>query len=171
MTKILITGRPGCGKTTTIKYLAKQGFTTFNTDDVADATVLQNMTTGEVIPWPKEQVDWTTYAWNWQRPVIERLLATSDTVILAGTASNQVEFYPLFDYVFVMMVSPETLRHHLERHEHESHHLPGVIDRKVTSHAQKQEQLLSHGGIAVNGDQPTADIARDIVEQCHITSK
>lgn len=165
MTKVLLTGRPGCGKTTTIQFLRDHGTTAFNTDDIDDATALQNIETGEIIAWPKDEVDWTKFAWNWQRPVLERLLAEDDLVILGGTASNQVKLYELFDYVFVLTVSPETLRHHLEHHEHDSHHLPGVIDRKVSRHLELQEIQLAQGGVPLDGNRPTSEIAQELLQR------
>jgi DNA polymerase III delta prime subunit len=53
MSKLLITGRQGCGKTTAIKLLERNGFTAFNTDDIADATRLENKVTGEKSTGPK----------------------------------------------------------------------------------------------------------------------
>lgn len=61
MSKLLITCRQGCGKTTAIKALERNSFTTFNTDDVANATRLENKLTGETFDWPEGKVDWSTY--------------------------------------------------------------------------------------------------------------
>jgi dephospho-CoA kinase len=53
MSKFLITGRQGSGKTTVIKQLQKLGYTAYNTDDLPDVTKLQDKETGETIEWPE----------------------------------------------------------------------------------------------------------------------
>lgn len=58
MTKVLLTGLPGCGKTTTVNFLTQNGITAFDTDEIEGATCLENIETGKVIEWPEGQVDW-----------------------------------------------------------------------------------------------------------------
>lgn len=110
------------------------------------------------------------FAWNWQKPDIEKLLATDDVVIMGGVTSNQTDFYDLFDYVFVMTVSQETLRQRLEQHEHKSHHLLGVIDRKVALLPEKQASMINiPKAIKLDSNRPTFEIARNILQMCYIT--
>lgn len=169
MGKYLITGRQGCGKTTVIKQLQQLGFTAYNTDDLPEATKLQNIESGEVIEWPKTAVDWTKYAWNWQKPEIERLLASSDTVFLGGVVSNQKDFYPLLDTVFILTVSEQSLRGRLQSHEHESHHLPGEIDRIINNHTAKQQQFIDDGAVPINGERSASEIADEILQQIKLS--
>jgi len=163
MSKFLVTGRQGCGKTTAIKLLERNGFAAFNTDDIANATRLENKITGETIDWPSGKVDWTVYAWNWQRQVIEGLLSRDETVFLGGVVSNQKDYYNLFDKIFVLMVSASTLEQHLQTHEHASHHLPGEVERILTDHQVKQQALVDGGGIPVDANRPTIEIVQDIL--------
>ena len=102
MGKYLITGRQGSGKTTVIKQLQKLGYTAYNTDDLPDVTKLQNKETNETIDWPEGKVDWSRYAWNWQKPEIEKLLASDEIVFIGAVVSNQVDFYPMFDKVLLL---------------------------------------------------------------------
>ncbi|MDB5175689.1 MAG: hypothetical protein JWM81_547 [Candidatus Saccharibacteria bacterium] len=165
MGKYLITGRQGSGKTTLIKFLQEQGYTAFNTDDLPDVTRLQDRQTGEVIDWPEGGVDWTKYAWNWQEQALKNLLATNDTVFVGGVVSNQADLYDLFDKVFVLIVDAKTLRTRLETHEHQSHHLPGVIDRILTNHEIKQKLFVEDGGIPISANGTAAEIADAILSQ------
>lgn len=159
----MITGRQGSGKTTVIKLLQQRGFTAYNTDDLPDVTKLQNTTTGEVIAWPDGPVDWATYAWNWQKPQLLQLLAGDTTVFIGGVVSNQKDFYDLFDTVFVITVSENTLRARLEAHEHTSHHVPGVIDRILAGHDQKQADLMGKNTVAISGEAKPNEIADEIL--------
>ncbi|MEI6864378.1 MAG: AAA family ATPase [Candidatus Adlerbacteria bacterium] len=165
MGKYFITGRQGSGKTTVIKLLQERGFTAYNTDDLPEATKLQDKETGEVIVWPEGKVDWAKYAWNWQRPEIERLLASDETVFLGAIVSNQADFYPLFDKVFVITVDSDTLRQRLEAHEHESHHLPGEIERMLVDHESKQEKFIKAGAEPISGGRPPEEIVDDILKR------
>jgi broad-specificity NMP kinase len=168
MGKYLITGRQGSGKTTVIKLLEEQGYTAYNTDDLPEATKLQNKETGEVIDWPDGNVDWSMYAWNWQKPEIELLLASDDTVFLGAVVSNQVDFYPMFDKVFVITVRSEALRQRLSVHEHASHYLPGVIDRILTNHSEKQQRFIEEGAISISGEKPPKEIVEEILSNADI---
>ncbi len=165
MGKYLITGRQGLGKTTVIKFLQENGYTAFNTDDLPDVTKLQDRQTGEVIDWPDGKVDWSKYAWNWQEQELKKLLASGKTVFIGAVVSNQVDFYDLFDQVFVLAVDATTLRSRLETHEHESHHLPGVIERILTNHETKQKLFIEEGAIPINAKGTTAEIVAEILSQ------
>lgn len=164
MSKYLITGRQGSGKTTVIKYLQKLGYTAYNTDDLPNTTKLQNKETGEVVEWPKGKVDWSKYAWNWQKQEIEKLLNSDEVVFIGAVVSNQQDFYTMFDKVFVITVSGDTLRNRLETHEHASHHLPGVINRITNDHDKKQTLFISEGAEPISGERSTEEITNNILE-------
>ena len=163
MSKYLITGRQGSGKTTVIKQLQKLGYTAYNTDDLPNLTKLQDRETGETIEWPDGKVDWSRYAWNWQKPEIEKLLASDEIVFIGAVVSNQADFYPMFDKVFVITVSVNTLKTRLENHEHSSHHLPGEIDRITNDYEKKQASLINEGAETISGERPPKEIANNIL--------
>ncbi len=165
MGKYLITGRQGSGKTTVIKQLQKLGYTAYNTDDLLDVTKLQDKETKETIEWPEGKVDWSRYAWNWQKPEIEKLLASDEIVFIGAVVSNQVDFYPMFDKVFVITVSVNTLKTRLENHEHSSHHLPGEIDRITNDHEKKQASLINEGAEPISGEGTPSETANLILSK------
>jgi len=165
MGKYFITGRKGSGKTTVIKALQERGFTAYNTDDLPDSTKLQNKETDEVVPWPEGVVDWTKYSWNWQKPEIEKLLASDKTVFIGAVTSNQSDFYAMFDKVFLITVDSDTLRQRLEKHEHASHHQPGEIERIVSDHEGRQQRMIKEGVEPVSGTRPTDEIVEDILDR------
>lgn len=165
MGKYLITGRQGSGKTTVIKLLQKMGYTAYNTDDLPEVTKLQNIQTGETVSWPKNKVDWSRFAWNWQEEALKKILDSDETVFVGAVVSNQLTFYPLFDKIFVLIVGADTLRHRLEAHEHDSHHLPGTIDRILTDHESKQEHFINEGVVPIAANQTPEKIAEEILNR------
>jgi broad-specificity NMP kinase len=162
--KYLITGCAGSGKTTAIRLLQKLGYTAYNTDDLPNSTKLQHRKTGQTIDWPEGKVDWTEYAWNWQKSEIERLLASDQTVFIGAVVSNGVDFYHLFDKVFVITVGADTLKSRLETHEHPTHHLPGEVERILLKRQEKQDLFINRGGIPIDGEQPPEQIIYDILK-------
>ncbi|HSX05714.1 MAG TPA: hypothetical protein VLF69_04555 [Candidatus Saccharimonadales bacterium] len=168
MATFLIIGRKGSGKTSLIHLLEHNGLTAFNTDDIPGATRLENKLTGETIDWPEGRVDWSTYAWNWQRPIIEDLLSRDSLVFLGGVVSNWRDFQELFDKVFVLLVSPENLAQRLSTHEHASHHLPGEAERILAHHQQQQKEFVEAGCIPIDANRPIVEIANDILRKAGI---
>lgn len=172
MGKYFITGRQGSGKTSVIKALQARGVTAYNTDDMPGVTRLQNKETGEVVEWPESGVvDWAKYAWVWQRPEIEKLLASDEVVFLGAIVSEQGQYYPLFDKVFVLTIDAATLRERLEKHEHESHHKPGEIDRILSDHELKQQRLIKEGVETVDATRSTDEIVDDILRRVGLQGK
>ena len=166
MPAYLITGRQGSGKTSLIYELQKRGFTAHNTDDLEHVTKLENKQTGENKPFPTGQaVDWTEWSWNWQEDELKNLIASDEIVFIGGVVSNQVEFYDLFEDVFVIMVSEHTLRQRLSQHEHESHAQPGEIDRIAKNHEARQAVFLEEGAKPLEGESSTSKITDELLSR------
>lgn len=118
--------------------------------------------------WPAGAVDWTTYAWKWQKPEIEKLLVSDKTVFLGAVVSNQSDFYPLFNKVFVLTIDVAALRKRLEAHEHKSHHQPGEIERILSDHESKQQHLIKYGVETIDAARPPEEIVDDILKRVEI---
>lgn len=84
---------------------------------------------------------------------------------MGAVVSNQVDFYSLFDKIFVLSVDRATLRQRLETHEHASHHLPGEIERILTNHETKQKLLISEGTEPISGDHSPSEIVGEILKK------
>lgn len=165
MGRYLITGRPGSGKTTTLKELQARGFTTYNTDEIPGATALEIIATGEVVDWPEGPVDWDTYAWNWQESELLKLLESDDTVFIGAIVGNQEKYYQLFDKVFLLTLDKETLARRLDNHEHERTDEDKA--RAIANFDRKQDELIAQGLIQVSSMQPVEAIVDEILS--HIT--
>ncbi len=172
MAKILITGRQGCGKTSVIRELQRRGFTAYNTDDIKNVTKLQNVQTGEFVNWPETGVvDWTMYAWNWQKEELIKLLESDEHIFIGGVVSNQLDFYHLFDEVFVITVSENTLRKRLSSHEHRTHHEHGEIDRIARNHQKRQNLFIAEGAKPIDGEYTTEEIVDNLIKMLSLESE
>lgn len=86
MTRILVTGMSGTGKSTLLADLARRGHTTVETD-----------------------VDgWTTAEGLWDEPRITALLDAHASLVIAGTVENQGSFRDRFDHV-VLLTAPSDI--------------------------------------------------------------
>lgn len=107
MTRVLLTGMSGTGKSTVIAELAARGFRAIDTDynglsELVDAPddEFTGLTTGQ--------------DWIWREDRIHELLSEDvDLMFLSGCASNQRTFYPYFDHIVLLTAPPPVIAHRL----------------------------------------------------------
>lgn len=102
MTRVLVTGMSGAGKSTVIAALGERGHRAVDTD------------TDEWSRWvtlPDGSRDWV-----WREDAIARLLAEDDgrALFVAGCKTNQGRFYPQLDAVVLLTAPLETLLARIE---------------------------------------------------------
>jgi shikimate kinase len=83
VTKILVTGMSGTGKSSALRALAARGHRTVDTDSSR---------------WSR----WEGSDWIWREDAMTELLHSPGTLFVAGCKSNQGRFYPLFDHVVLL---------------------------------------------------------------------
>jgi len=163
MGKYLITGRPGSGKTTVIEALKRRGFHAFDTDAMPEITKLEEQETGTPVPWPGGAVDWKKYIWNWQEGGLRKLLQSENDVFIGAIVGNQQKFYPLFDKIFALTISTETLRKRLDSHAH-----PRTAQEKeqaIAVHYDKQAKFEKQGLALIPADGSVDEIIDNILAQ------
>ena len=163
MGKYLITGRPGSGKTTVIQELQRRGYRAFNTDDMPEVTQLEEQATGKVVPWPDGAVDWKKYIWNWQEDGLQKLLSLEGDVFIGGIVGNQKEFYSLFDKIFALTITTETLRQRLDSHSHPR--TTTEKDQAIAVHYDKQARFEQQELTLITADGSVDEIVDNILAQ------
>lgn len=96
MTRVLVTGMSGTGKSTVVKRLAELGYQAVDSD-YGGFTVEVDSGTGRERIWREERV--------------HELLSTDDADVLfiSGTSRNQVQFYPQFDHIVLLSAPADVL--------------------------------------------------------------
>ncbi|TAH34709.1 hypothetical protein EYC59_02935 [Candidatus Saccharibacteria bacterium] len=166
MGKYFITGRPGSGKSTVMRELQQRGFTAYDTDSIEGVTALQNKETGLIVPWPNGPVDWTRFSWNWQDAPLRRLLNKDGDIFLGAIVGNQKDYYPLFDTVFALTLSKETLAQRLDIHEHER--TQQEKDQAIAVHDEKQTRWTDQRLVLVSSERPVNEIVDEILGHLQI---
>jgi shikimate kinase len=90
VTKVLVTGMSGTGKSSALRALAARGLRTVDTDSSH---------------WSR----WEGSDWIWREDAISALLHTAGPLFVAGCKSNQGRFYPLFSHIVLLSAPADVL--------------------------------------------------------------
>jgi dephospho-CoA kinase len=153
MTRVLVTGMSGVGKSTVVAALGERGHRAVDTD------------TDEWSRWvtlPDGSRDWV-----WREDAIARLLAGNDAraLFLAGCKSNQGRFYPGLDAVVLLTAPLETLLERIDRRDTNRYGKSEEERALVVHHVATVEPLLRR--TATHVLDATAPV-RTIVEQLEV---
>ncbi len=111
MSTYLINGPSTAGKTTIGKLLAKRGYKVIDTDQ--EFGHYANFETEQPVAFPSSghpSADWyRVNGWIWDRKKVERAIQEGEnqTVFFCGGAYNENHFYPQFNKIFRLHMTPE----------------------------------------------------------------
>jgi dephospho-CoA kinase len=163
--KYLITGRAGSGKSAVNTELQNRNLNTLDSDKVPGLARWEDLATGERIAVdPSGFVDYQKVAWNWNEKVLKGLLAARKTLFLCGSASNELDFHPMFDKVFVLTVDPQTQLHRLESRESSYGKNPRMQEEIIGEQAEFVEQAVQLGAVAIDNTRPIRAVVDEILE-------
>lgn len=119
--KILITGTPGSGKTSLVKYALSVNDATFvDADEVKGLCEWREFETGVVVGLVDEMTitsndDWyKKHGWYWRENRLKELFAEYPELVLCGSSENVADYYPLFDKIMVLQKTEEELLRNLK---------------------------------------------------------
>ncbi len=165
MAKVLVTGRAGSGKTTVTGELLKRGYRAFDTDKIPLLSSWINKTTGKVVTLEDcSIVDSKLYAWLWDPAILEKFIQNYEDIFICGGADNDYDFDSMFDYHFVLDVSPQIQAKrvvHRTNNEYGKGMIPIVLEdqKKHVAIAHKKQSNI------INADRAVEQVVDDILRQ------
>jgi shikimate kinase len=146
VSRVLLTGMSGSGKTTVLDELRRRGLHTVDTD--YDGWVLPDGT------------------WNESR-MRQPLLDHRDLVV-SGTVENQAQFYNRFSHVVLLSVPIDILMRRVSSRTNNPYGKTQAQREEIASYVRTVEPLLRRGAtIELDGRRPVSDLA-DVIE--HLVS-
>ena len=129
MSRVLVTGMSGVGKSTLLAGLAQRGQTVVDTD--YDGWVLQDGL--------------------WDEPRMQDLLDHADSVVVSGTVENQVLFYGYFDHVVLLSAPLETLLDRVKQRTSNPYGNRAEEQREIAVYLDTVEPLLRGATLELDG--------------------
>ncbi|WP_193312862.1 AAA family ATPase [Georgenia subflava] len=120
MTRVLVTGMSGTGKSTVLDELQRRGHAVVDTD----------------------YDGWTLPNGTWDEPRMAKLLADHRDVVVSGTVENQGRFYDRFEHVVLLSAPLEVLLQRLKTRTNNRYGKSEEETVEVANYLQTVEPLL-----------------------------
>ncbi|MBT2534149.1 AAA family ATPase [Arthrobacter sp. ISL-48] len=141
MSRILITGMSGAGKTTVLHELSRRGYRTIDTD--YDAWVLPDGT--------------------WDEPRMSALLASDSSLVVSGTVENQGRFYDRFSGVVLLSAPVEVLIERVSARTTNTYGSSEADQHAIRQHVLDVEPLLRKSAtLELDGRRPVPQLADEV---------
>lgn len=163
--KIYVTGVSGTGKSTLVRELSLRGVVAIDLDE--GFCHWRKREDGERVSWEPGRDDawYDAHGWICEIANLKEALKEHDTVVVVGLSSNQDEYWKLFDKVFVLTASPDTIIHRLNtRVDNEYGKHPREQERLLSWHKDFEKEMVEKGALAIDGERPVGQVADDILE-------
>lgn len=142
MARVLVTGMSGAGKSTLLEALARRGYEVLDTD----------------------YGGWILPDGLWDEPRMTQYLASTDTVIVAGTVENQGTFYSFFDHVVLLTAPVDTLVDRARTRTNNPYGRTAEQQAEIRHFTETVEPLLRPGATAELDSRRPVDELADAVE-------
>ena len=164
MAHYLIIGRSGTGKSTICRELQARGVSAFDGDKVPGMARWIDLSNNQPIEADYPGDDHIgKFDWDWDEQILADLLKNNQHMFLCGNADNALEFYPLFDKVFILDLPPESQRQRImARVEHDYGKDPMVQDHVIKAQGDLLANAKALGAIPIDAS-PSATIIVDLI--------
>lgn len=120
MSRVLLAGMSGAGKSTVLDAVARRGYTTVDTD----------------------YGGWELPGALWDEPRMSALLTEHDTIAVSGTAQNQGRFYDRFEHVIYLYVPLQVLLDRVRTRTNNPYGMTTAQRADITTHVAEVEPLF-----------------------------
>ena len=161
--KIFVTGVSGTGKTSIVRELIERGIAAFDMDDLCH---WEHKHTGKRAQWGVGQDEaWhDSHVWLCDIPALKKELEKADTVVIAGHASNQDDFFNLFNKFFVLRSTPETLvTRIMQREDNDWGKHPNEQRRILRWQKAYDPEMVAKGAIPIDVERPLKSVVEEIM--------
>jgi len=157
-----ITGVSGTGKSTLAEELRKKGFYTIDQDSLCR---WKNNKTMELAPLRQEKEFLEEHDWYCDVDILKRdVEKEGEKVFVVGYAANQDEYLNMFDKVFLLHCSPETLVARLEtRTTNEFGKHSSQMEHILEWQKGYEKDMTDKGAIGIDAEQPLSKVLDDIL--------
>ena len=141
MSRVLVTGMSGAGKSTILDELRRRGLLAVDTDydgwEVSDGT--------------------------WDESRMDRLLSRHQDVVVSSTVENQVHFYDRFEHIVLLSAPLEVLMQRLRERTNNPYGKSSAERAELARYVVTIEPLLRRGAtVELDGQRPVVELADDV---------
>jgi dephospho-CoA kinase len=162
--KIYVTGVSGTGKSTLVRELTARGVNAIDLDE-GFCHWRKREDGGRVLWEPGRDDAWyDAHGWICEIASLKDALEEQEDAVVVGLSSNQDQYWKLFDRVYVLTASAETIIHRLNtRVDNEYGKHPREQKRLLAWHKTFEKEMIEKGAFPLDGERPVEDVADDIV--------
>jgi shikimate kinase len=157
MSRVLVTGMSGTGKSSVLAELGRLGYRVVDTDDPGWR---------EYRAYPEPADELHHGEWLWVEERVARLLDSSDdrSLFVQGCVRNQSKFYDRFDAVVLLSAPAEVILDRIERRTTNSYGKTAVERAMILDDLATIEPLLRRGCThELDASRPLDDVVADLV--------
>ena len=143
MSRVLVTGMSGAGKSTILDELRRRSILTVDTDHDG----------------------WALSDGTWDESRMDRLLARHHDIVVSGTVENQVHFYDRFEHIVLLSAPLKVLMQRLRDRTNNPYGKFTAERAEIARYVETIEPLLRRGAtVELDGQRPVVELA-DAVER------
>ena len=165
---ILVTGVAGSGKSTTCWELKRRGYSAYDIENIPGLFAFVNKSTRKpVSDYGYDDPEWfEKHNWICDKVKLERLVLDNQPNLgfYCGIASNMEDLFPIFGKVFLLTVSPESLRERLsKRRADDFGQAPPIQEWLLGWKDTWEKEMRRKGAVVINAEWEVGKVVDEVI--------